>query len=108
MAKSPDVISLNLFARKVLPYRRQSRKPANRTGIKPRLLDLFCCAGGASVGYAQAGFDVTGVDIKPQPNYSFAFDPDFIISFDAVYASPPCQAYSASPKGTAALMRGPA
>lgn len=69
---------------------------------KPRLLDLFCCAGGAGVGYSRAGFEVVGVDIGPQPNYPLTFiqgdalklDPKFIASFDAIHASPPCQSYS--------------
>jgi DNA (cytosine-5)-methyltransferase 1 len=69
---------------------------------KPRLLDLFCCAGGAAVGYARAGFEVVGVDISPQPNFPFEFhqadalnlNRDWVLSFDAIHASPPCQSYS--------------
>jgi DNA (cytosine-5)-methyltransferase 1 len=70
---------------------------------RPRLLDLFCCAGGAAMGYHRAGFDVVGVDIKPQPNYPFefiqadVFDLDLVewpFTFDAIHASPPCQRFS--------------
>ena len=73
--------------------------------MKPRLLDVFCGAGGAAMGYARAGFEVVGVDINPQPHYPFefikadamAFNADwrYAFQFDAIHASPPCQAYSA-------------
>lgn len=75
--------------------------------MKPRLLDLFCCQGGASMGYQRAGFDrIVGVDIDPQPRYPFRFwQRDalrFLKSygkfFDAVHASPPCQAFTNAQK----------
>lgn len=68
-----------------------------------RLLDLFCGAGGAAVGYHRAGFDeIVGVDIKPMPRYPFQFVQadalefckSFGAGFDAIHASPPCQMYS--------------
>ena len=85
-----------------------------------RILDLFCCEGGASRGYADAGFEIVGVDIEPQPNYPYEFhqgdalqvlrglifsdilgtpaklgNHEYALSdFDAIHASPPCQAYS--------------
>jgi DNA (cytosine-5)-methyltransferase 1 len=80
----------------------QERYPAMYPA-RPRLLDLFCGAGGAAAGYARAGFEIVGVDIKPQPHYPF----DFIqmdaleyldsrgwrvaAAFEAIHASPPCQ-----------------
>lgn len=86
---------------------------------RPLLLDLFCGAGGAATGYYRAGFDVLGVDIKPQKRYPFAFSQDDAMSvlarlakgkvwraadgrrfrrrdFAVIHASPPCQRYSAA------------
>src|SRR5690348_3701176 len=77
---------------------------AAATPSRPRLLDLFCGAGGCAAGYQDAGFYVVGVDKEPQPNYcgdvfiqtdaleilaEWHFD-----AFDAIHASPPCQRYS--------------
>lgn len=78
--------------------------------MKPRLLDLFCGAGGCTKGYQEAGFEVVGIDIEPQPNYCGerfiqedaldplrfnAEEPGYLASgYDAIHASPPCQAFT--------------
>jgi DNA (cytosine-5)-methyltransferase 1 len=71
-----------------------------------KLLDLYCKAGGASKGYADAGFEVTGIDIKKQKRYPYTFiqadclevlkDLDYLRTFDVIAASPPCQTHSAT------------
>jgi len=75
--------------------------------LKPRLLDLFCGAGGAAMGYHRAGFgEIVGVDIAPQKNYPFEFVQgdalEYVFEhghgFDAIHASPPCQAFSQAVK----------
>ena len=69
-----------------------------------RLLDLYCKAGGASKGYADAGFEVVGIDIKKQKRYPYEFiqadcleilqDMEYLRTFDVIAASPPCQTHS--------------
>ena len=84
----------------------------NTTGRRPRLLDLFSCAGGAGMGYHRAGFDVVGVDIAPQPRYpfehhqgdAFAFLAEHGHEFDVIHASPECRDHT--PLTSVAGIRG--
>ena len=85
--------------------------------MKPKLLDLFCGAGGCAMGYHRAGFDVVGVDVVPQSRYPFAFQHGdaleilrclisggrfrpsddshvYLEDLATIHASPPCQGYS--------------
>lgn len=76
-------------------------------GKRPRILDLCCGAGGASLGYKRAGWEPVGVDIAYQPNYPFekyvqdalVFLEDVVgwdgFEFDAFHASVPCQTWTA-------------
>jgi DNA (cytosine-5)-methyltransferase 1 len=69
-----------------------------------KLLDLYCGVGGASAGYAAAGFEVTGIDLKHGKRYPYNYirgdvleylqDSEFLRSFDVIHASPPCQTHS--------------
>lgn len=69
---------------------------------KRKGLDLYCGQGGCSVGYARAGFEMTGVDINPQPHYPYRFVQADALTYlaehwreyDFIHASPPCQGYS--------------
>ncbi|MFJ5922545.1 DNA methylase [Kitasatospora sp. NPDC092948] len=79
-----------------------------------RVLDAFSCAGGAGTGYALAGFDVTGIDIDPQPNYPHRFVQGDAVrfirehgaEFDLIHASPPCQYDCTLTAGTNQHRRG--
>jgi DNA (cytosine-5)-methyltransferase 1 len=73
-----------------------------------RVLDLFCGAGGTAMGYHNAGLDVVGIDIAPQPHYPFEFHQGNVFDwldggmidwfgFDAIHASPPCQDHMRTP-----------
>lgn len=85
-----------------------------RNSRPPLLLDLFCGAGGAALGYMRAGFHVVGVDIRPQPRYPFIhyradaldvlrvladgldYNEDIVLrDISVIHASPPCQRYTA-------------
>jgi DNA (cytosine-5)-methyltransferase 1 len=66
-----------------------------------KLLDLFCGAGGAGMGYHRAGFEVVGIDNRFQKHYPFEFHQadaleylrDHGAEFDVIHASPPCQRF---------------
>lgn len=71
--------------------------------MRPRAIDLFCGAGGASAGLVAAGFDVVGVDVKDQPEYPWRFVRADALKieltgYDFIWASPPCQAHSRATK----------
>lgn len=109
-----------------LPSPRLDDIPAPKIGARPRLLDLFCCEGGASRGYEQAGFDVVGVDLfkhtddkgraagYSQARYPFESHQADAIEYalahgheyDAIHASPPCQAYSIATAGNPVARAG--
>jgi hypothetical protein len=85
--------------------------------MTPKVLDLYCCAGGAGAGYARAGFEVHGVDVADRPNYPYNFRRREVIGFltnqarwwlrgfALIHASPPCQKDAAITKGTNAHLR---
>jgi DNA (cytosine-5)-methyltransferase 1 len=98
-----DELSLKQIERILTPRRRKYVKvkepPINPNS--PRLLDLFCGAGGASMGYYLAGFTPVGVDLHPQPNYPFEFHQADALTydytgFDLIHASPPCPLFSSA------------
>jgi DNA (cytosine-5)-methyltransferase 1 len=85
----------------------ESNSHGDLVAARPRLLDLFCGAGGAAMGYHRAGFEVTGVDLHQQPRYPFRFVHTEALGyleslicgdaagyFDVIHASPPCQGYT--------------
>ena len=83
---------------------------------KMKLLDLFCGAGGAAMGYHEAGFDwIVGIDIKPQPRYPFNFVQTDALKYlvehgheyDVIHGSPPCQRYSVQTLLMSYKMRDP-
>ena len=88
---------------------KQSEERTARNGVDLHrlvVLDLFCCAGGAGEGYRQAGFDLVGVDIVPQPKNphrlvvadALEYLREHGHKFDLIHASPPCQAYTKAGK----------
>lgn len=69
---------------------------------KPKLLEVYCSAGGSSVGYQRAGWEVDGVDIMPQRHFPFRFFKADAVEFiyehghryDAIVGGPVCKRYS--------------